>query len=99
MHHQAYSFDFFVVFDLNAFRQNIFQSRCNTASVDLEPVELKEDIEFLKGIITEFLNKTESQVAEKILQDWSVSLKRFVKVRRNIMHPGELLSVNVIYIL
>ncbi|XP_054715017.1 uncharacterized protein LOC129224565 [Uloborus diversus] len=57
-----------------------FFPKCNTATVDLLPVEVPEDLQFLKDFISEFRDKTGSEVAESIIQSWPESIKYFVKV-------------------
>ncbi|GFS34652.1 putative glutamate synthase [Trichonephila inaurata madagascariensis] len=48
--------------------------------VDLMEVTEKEDIDFLQSFITEFWEKTESDVAKSLLDSWPSSVKLFVKV-------------------
>jgi glutamate synthase (NADPH) large chain len=57
-----------------------FAARCNTGTVDLEPVEEDEDIVELREMIELHREYTNSPVAAKILDDWPTSLRRFVKV-------------------
>ena len=63
-----------------SFRDGEFPTRCNISTVDLLPVSLQEDMQFLRDFITEFKDKTGSMVAEKVLSDWPESLKLFIKV-------------------
>jgi glutamate synthase (NADPH/NADH) len=61
-------------------RKNVFESQCNTATLDLEKLESEEDVCYVKGLISEFMERTGSQLAKKILNEWSISQGRFVKV-------------------
>jgi len=56
-----------------------FKSRCNTDSIDFDPLE-QEDIEIMKGMIEKHHIYTQSDIAAWILSDWENSLKKFVKV-------------------
>jgi len=53
---------------------------CNKEMVTLLPVELDEDINRLKAMITEHAEKTGSTVAHAILGDFENQLQRFVKI-------------------
>jgi glutamate synthase domain-containing protein 3 len=57
-----------------------FDIQCNMGLVDLVPVEEQEDIEKLKSLIKEHYQFTDSTVAKKILDEWDISLSKFVKV-------------------
>jgi glutamate synthase (NADPH/NADH) large chain len=57
-----------------------FHLRCNLATVELESVENLMDIEELKRLIGTHHELTGSAVAEKLLSQWEMSLKDFVKV-------------------
>ena len=54
---------------------------CNKTSVDLESLELDEDCQFIQDLLKEFHEKTGSQRALQILQNWSQEKQFFVKVR------------------
>uniref|UniRef100_A0A915JCE9 glutamate synthase (NADH) n=1 Tax=Romanomermis culicivorax TaxID=13658 RepID=A0A915JCE9_ROMCU len=56
-----------------------FASYCNTASIALENLESK-DVETIKMLITEFVEKTGSELGAKILTEWVLAVKRFIKV-------------------
>jgi glutamate synthase domain-containing protein 2/glutamate synthase domain-containing protein 3 len=56
------------------------EERCNLASVDLEPVIEPADIELVRDLIQRHLALTGSRRARKILDTWSESLPRFIKV-------------------
>ena len=56
-----------------------FEGRCNTESVFLEFVEDDHEAELL-GMIRNHLEYTGSEVAQRILENWSGNLPRFVKV-------------------
>ena len=57
-----------------------FDMHCNTGLVDLVPVDEQEDIEKLKSLIKEHYQYTDSTIAKKILDEWDISLSKFVKV-------------------
>ncbi|XP_067129509.1 uncharacterized protein [Centruroides vittatus] len=61
-------------------KDGCFSQRCNKDMVDIFPVELNEDLKFLKEIISEFHTKTESDVAAHILKEWPDSTKQFLKI-------------------
>ncbi|GIY36471.1 putative glutamate synthase [Caerostris darwini] len=67
-----------IAFVLN--KNGQFESQCNTDTVDLMPVTEDEDICFLQNFITEFWEKTGSEVAKSILDSWPSSIQLFVKV-------------------
>jgi glutamate synthase (NADPH/NADH) large chain len=57
-----------------------FASKCNMGTVDLEAVEEDEDIVELREMIELHMEYTKSPVAARILDEWPMSLRRFVKV-------------------
>lgn len=61
-------------------RYKKFEVQCNKGNVDLLPVEDEEDVHFLKLLIEEHYQYTESGVAKNILEDWNAMLPKFVKV-------------------
>ena len=58
----------------------LFDTRCNLEMVDIEPVSLKEDIDFLKTYLGLHADYTESKYARELLDDWEEILPYFVKV-------------------
>lgn len=58
----------------------VFPPKCNKESVQLYKVVEDEDLVFLKNILTDFNEKTGSEVAKKILDDWPLSTASFIKV-------------------
>jgi glutamate synthase domain-containing protein 2/glutamate synthase domain-containing protein 3 len=56
------------------------KSRCNRASVDLEPVADDEDVSLLRSLILKHAEATGSLRAAWILENWSSMLPQFVKV-------------------
>jgi glutamate synthase domain-containing protein 3 len=54
--------------------------RCNTAGVDLEPLFEPEDIRILQNLIRKHVEYTGSTLGARILENWTESLKKFVKV-------------------
>jgi glutamate synthase domain-containing protein 3 len=57
-----------------------FASRCNMDMVALEQLELTEDIDLVKRLISEHAQLTGSATARGLLEDWDNQLTRFVKV-------------------
>ncbi|XP_035214199.1 putative glutamate synthase [NADPH] [Stegodyphus dumicola] len=56
------------------------ESRSNLMMVDLLPLELSEDLNFVENLLKEFFEKTGSAVAQRLLSTWPASAKNFVKV-------------------
>ena len=59
---------------------NSFSGKCNMEMVELERVDSTDDISDLLELITEHFEHTQSDVAKALLDDWSNSVKQFVKV-------------------
>ena len=47
-----------------------FKKRCNLGMVDVEPLELEEDVAFVRSLIERHIEHTRSEYAERILEDW-----------------------------
>jgi glutamate synthase domain-containing protein 3 len=58
----------------------LFDTRCNLETVDIEPVSLDEDRQRLRSLIELHQAHTGSELASAILRDWEEMLPRFVKV-------------------
>jgi glutamate synthase domain-containing protein 3 len=56
------------------------EKSCNRAMVDLEPLELPEDIEFVKSMIQRHIGYTRSPKGQWVLDNWGTMLPRFIKV-------------------
>jgi glutamate synthase (NADPH/NADH) large chain len=56
------------------------QKRCNTASVDLEPVSAAQDVTLLRDWIERHHKLTGSARAQWILKHWDEALPRFIKI-------------------
>jgi glutamate synthase domain-containing protein 2/glutamate synthase domain-containing protein 1/glutamate synthase domain-containing protein 3 len=56
-----------------------FAGRCNTELVDLETLSEHDEAE-CKDLIAEHAERTASPVAQRMLDDWDASVRRFVKV-------------------
>jgi len=56
------------------------EKRCNTAAVDLEPVEAEEDTQLLCTIISNHVAATGSPRGKWILENWAEMVPRFLKV-------------------
>jgi glutamate synthase (NADPH/NADH) len=61
----------------------VFPPKCNKESVTLYKVVEDEDLEFLKTILTDFHDKTGSEIARGILDGWPLSTSSFIKVFPN----------------
>jgi len=59
-----------------------FNSRCNTEMVSIDSID-DEDQNTLNRMIQNHLDYTESSVAKKLLDNWSDSIAKFVKVMPN----------------
>ncbi len=57
----------------------LFTGRCNTELVGLDPLE-PADVETIRALVEEHLERTGSPVAARVLDDWDELLPRFVKV-------------------
>ncbi len=57
-----------------------FAPLCNTGMVELEAVEQEEDIKELRTLIENHYRYTRSAVAKTVLDNWSETIKQFVKV-------------------
>ena len=58
----------------------MFEDKCNQESVDLERVVEQDDVTWLRDTLTDFQQRTQSQVAKDILDSWQQEVKYFVKV-------------------
>jgi glutamate synthase domain-containing protein 2/glutamate synthase domain-containing protein 1/glutamate synthase domain-containing protein 3 len=54
--------------------------RCNRASVDLEPLVQKDDLELVRGLLQRHIDYTGSPQAAWILEHWDTTQARFIKV-------------------
>ena len=61
-------------------KKNVFENFANPASIIWQPVETEYWKKFLKKNIEEFLTKTESKIARKILDNYQIELKNFKQV-------------------
>jgi glutamate synthase (NADPH/NADH) len=61
----------------------VFPPKCNKEMVNLYKVVDNEDLVFLKNILTDFVAKTNSEVAQEILTNWPLSTYSFIKVLPN----------------
>ncbi len=57
-----------------------FDERCNKDMVELESLTADEDLQELKTLIQNHVGYTQSQAAQRILNNWDASIKHFVKV-------------------
>lgn len=62
------------------FRKRTLESKSNLMMVDLLPLELPDDLNFVECLLKEFYEKTGSAVAQRILSNWPASAKSFTKV-------------------
>jgi glutamate synthase (NADPH/NADH) large chain len=61
-------------------KNKTFAPLCNMGMVELESLEVEEDINEVKKLIENHFNYTGSSVAKEVLDNWSVTVKQFVKV-------------------
>ena len=61
----------------------VFPPKCNKEMVTLYKVVDESDLVFLKQILTDFVAKTGSEVAQGILDNWPLSTYSFIKVLPN----------------
>ncbi len=57
-----------------------FSMRCNLEMVELEKVEESDDRKELKQLVERHSSFTNSEVAKRLLANWDVALRKFVKV-------------------
>jgi glutamate synthase (ferredoxin) len=57
-----------------------FDRRCNREMVDLEPLADEEDVDLVLSLLRRHMEYTGSTVASRVLREWSLHVKRFVKV-------------------
>lgn len=57
-----------------------FATLCNTAMVELLPLEKEDDVDHVRSLLEEFVEKTSSDVAQELLRSWPESHSKFVKV-------------------
>jgi glutamate synthase domain-containing protein 3 len=60
-------------------KHDFAERRCNTASVDLEPVE-GEDADTLQAVVTKHVEATGSARGKWVLENWEQMREKFVKV-------------------
>jgi glutamate synthase (NADPH/NADH) large chain len=61
-------------------KNKTFSAQCNMGMVELEDVSVDEDIDELKTLIENHLKYTGSDVAKAALDNWTETIKQFVKV-------------------
>ncbi|XP_070159139.1 uncharacterized protein [Polyergus mexicanus] len=57
-----------------------FKSKCNPEMVELLPLNKPEEITYVKQLLEEFIEKTDSLIAQDLLATWPEPTTRFVKV-------------------
>ncbi|KYN05005.1 Glutamate synthase [NADH], amyloplastic [Cyphomyrmex costatus] len=57
-----------------------FKSKCNPEMVELLPLNKPEEIAYVKQLLEEFIEKTDSLIAQDLLATWPEPTTRFVKV-------------------
>ena len=57
-----------------------FKEKCNFDTFELEGLKDKDEIALLHNLIKNHFKYTESEIAKRILDDWSSNIKKFVKV-------------------
>lgn len=61
-------------------KNKTFASLCNMGMVELEALEIDQDINEVKTLIENHLKYTGSDVAKAVLDNWSESVKQFIKI-------------------
>ncbi len=61
-------------------RRDFAEKRCNLSCVDLEPVIEPADVELVRGLMTRHAELTGSHRARILLDNWSETVHRFIKV-------------------
>ena len=67
-----------IAFVLNT--DNRFAGRCNVELVDLEPLEQPDDVELVRDLLVRHAQSTGSELAARLLGDWTATAALFVKV-------------------
>ncbi|XP_041976637.1 glutamate synthase [NADH], amyloplastic isoform X2 [Aricia agestis] len=57
-----------------------FHGKCNMETVELLPLEIKEDLDEVQKLLEEFVEYTGSVIAKNLLESWPEAAKKFVKV-------------------
>ncbi|MAZ27075.1 MAG: glutamate synthase large subunit [Cytophagaceae bacterium] len=60
--------------------KDTFRANCKNDALNLDPVTEQEDIAQLKELITNHYNYTQSELAQRILENWDATLPKFIKV-------------------
>ncbi|CAM1292011.1 Uncharacterised protein g298 [Pycnogonum litorale] len=60
--------------------KSVFRGKCNSAMIEFYPLEIEDDIRFVRQILGEFVQKTGSEKASKILDNWDSSRQHFIKI-------------------
>ena len=66
-------------------RAGRFDSMCNMESVSVGPLKKNIDVDFVRELLQEFQEKTGSQVALDILNNWDTEKDKFIKVRHFLL--------------
>ncbi|HEY4870173.1 MAG TPA: glutamate synthase-related protein, partial [Candidatus Dormibacteraeota bacterium] len=67
-----------IAFVLN--EEGLFSERCNTATLELEPLADREDVELVRRLLERHEQLTGSPVAKRLLKNWRLTTDQFVKV-------------------
>jgi glutamate synthase domain-containing protein 3 len=60
--------------------EGLFRERCNTATLELEPLADREDAELVRHLLERHEQLTGSVVAKRLLKNWRRTTDQFVKV-------------------
>ena len=60
--------------------EGTFHRRCNRELVELEPLERPEDLDVVQLLMRRHVRHTGSEVAARLLRDWTAVVPLFVKV-------------------
>ena len=57
-----------------------FAANCNMGMVELEAIETDEEAEQVRALISEHVERTQSSVGQRVLDEWPAMSASFVKV-------------------
>ena len=60
--------------------EGLFSERCNTATLELEPLADRDDVELVRRLLERHEQLTGSPVAKRLLKNWRRTTDQFVKV-------------------
>lgn len=61
-------------------KRSELEAKCNRGMVDLEHIEGREELAYVRSLVEKHHGYTGSEVAEKVLKSWELASRQFVKV-------------------